>query len=820
MDNNIFNEIGTTLDLNGPILSFSEQPTGTTGIGTTAGATGGASVSFTGIATGVDPGTGYLSYQWYEENVGILEDSTYVTGTASTGPVGTAATLTISNLITPRDNQRKFYVTADYVPSAYGVGRSTGNAWNEPLTSGIATATVTPLIEIVAQPPSGVEALLNNNISINVNADLTDSYFTNDLQYQWYLNGEIAVDGVKTVTTTTGSTESGSVEETFGTGQNSHIFPAVGVEDLEIIVGGASGGAGGSDAGGPGGGGSGAKVGKFSLPGPGFAGTRITAYGANKGNGGTSGGHNAYGAGGINGSPNNNGAGGRGGGAGNSGWSGGGGGGGAASYLYDNTGTFIVAAGGGGGGGGSHNRGGEHGRNPQTFTGFEGDVPVSSGDLGATKYGDGGGGGGGGGGSLIGNDGTCGEGGYQGQDNSEGGEGGWGGCSRYDQNRATLLQEWVSPDDATGYINIKYTGYTSNTVTTVTNTTIAGAQSETLTIQSDSVGVQTCQCKISSATASNSPIWSDVVTFVATSDAENYFVDIEAIGVTNSASLSIANLGNGDYTFYTTTSDVASEGVTNYYSFYSSGKDLDIEMDLYGGRGSDSGSYTGGEGGYSRIRFTMDQDTEYVLTGLTPDINAPFLYRKAQLMACVGGGGNAGPGGHGGDGGGVGVDGEDGQGRDNGAGGITFATGTLGENGVFGTAFTAPTLLYPGDTVATGTAAGRTIRCTKGVYWAQQGNSACEDISGETTFRLPDGTVVTNTANIARGFKAGYNIMQTAGNGNGGDGGNGAHGGRGSSGGSAGGGGGSGYNGGDITVIDTQRSGSTGDAKVVIRIAT
>ena len=97
MDNNIFNEIGTTLDLNGPILSYSEQPTGATGIGTTINSTGGGSVSFTGIATGVDPGTGYISYEWYEQDVGKLSDSTYVTGTASTGPVGTAATLTVSN---------------------------------------------------------------------------------------------------------------------------------------------------------------------------------------------------------------------------------------------------------------------------------------------------------------------------------------------------------------------------------------------------------------------------------------------------------------------------------------------------------------------------------------------------------------------------------------------------------------------------------------------------------------------------------------------------------------------------------------------------
>ena len=65
MDNNIWNEIGTTLDLNGPILSYSEQPTGSTGIGTEIDGTGGGSISFTGIATGVDPGTGYISYQWY-----------------------------------------------------------------------------------------------------------------------------------------------------------------------------------------------------------------------------------------------------------------------------------------------------------------------------------------------------------------------------------------------------------------------------------------------------------------------------------------------------------------------------------------------------------------------------------------------------------------------------------------------------------------------------------------------------------------------------------------------------------------------------------
>ena len=287
MDNTTWNEVNTTLDLNGPILSLSEQPTGTTGIGTTAGATGGGSVSFTGIATGVDPGTGYLSYEWYEQGVGKLSDSTYVTGTASTGPVGTAATLTISNLITPTDNQRKFYVVTDYVSSAYGTGRSTGNAWNEPLTSGIATVTVSPLIEIVAQPPEGRQSLIDVNTTISVNADLTDSYFADDLQYQWYLNGEAVDDGVKTVTTTTSSNIPGTVENTY-TSKSSHLFPSVQIDDLEVTVAAGAGGGGGGDAHGPGGTSIGGRAARFSFPGPAWLGQTLYAFVGLRGNGGGS----------------------------------------------------------------------------------------------------------------------------------------------------------------------------------------------------------------------------------------------------------------------------------------------------------------------------------------------------------------------------------------------------------------------------------------------------------------------------------------------------------------------------------------------------
>ena len=155
----------TTLDLNGPVLSFTTQPVGVSSAGVGVGSTGGGTATFIGIATAtfttVDgtptnpaTNTGSINYRWYEEGVGALSDSTYVTGTATT-------TLTLSNLITPTDNQRKFYLEADYAATAYGLtgvavtvgsARSTGNAINEPLNSNTATVTVFPLITITSQP--------------------------------------------------------------------------------------------------------------------------------------------------------------------------------------------------------------------------------------------------------------------------------------------------------------------------------------------------------------------------------------------------------------------------------------------------------------------------------------------------------------------------------------------------------------------------------------------------------------------------------------------------------------------------------------------
>ena len=238
----------------------------------------------------------------------------------------------------------------------------------------------------------------------------------------------------------------------------------------------------------------------------------------------------------------------------------------------------------------------------------------------------------------------------------------------------------------------------------------------------------------------------------------------------------------------------------------------------------------GGEGGYSRIRFTMEKNVEYVLTGLNSSINAPFLYRQATLIAVVGAGGDAGAtAGDGGAGGGISNAGSNGKGRQGGSGGASLASGTLGIDGIYGSkAVVGDIEVYPGDhhhtTDGGGVRGGVTIRCAKGVYYAQQGIGACALI-GESQFRLPSGTIVTNTSSITRGFKDGYNIMQTAGSSAGGDGtggfgGNGATGGDGAVGKYGGGGGGSGYTDGSVEIITTQLGGSTDDAKCILRVVT
>ena len=187
----IFSSIPTSIDLNGPTLSFLEQPVGITTIESTA--------SFTGIVTSTPVGTGHLSYQWYEVGVGAV-------GSASTAEVGIGTTLTLTGLVDPDDSGRQFYLESSYVASAYGsspitagTARSTGNALNAPLNSDTVTLGISPTISITTQP--GIATVIADaNASFGIAATVTDGTI-NNLAYRWQQNGSDLSDS----TTVTGS---------------------------------------------------------------------------------------------------------------------------------------------------------------------------------------------------------------------------------------------------------------------------------------------------------------------------------------------------------------------------------------------------------------------------------------------------------------------------------------------------------------------------------------------------------------------------------------------------------------------------------------
>lgn len=805
---NFFRSIKTELDLNGPVLSFSQQPVGVASTVTgSVTLTGIATVSFVGVATPAN--VGIITYKWWEQGVGPLSDGTNITGTATTQ-------LTVSNLRSPQDNNRKFYLVADYKAARVGSGGTgTGNATNEPLSSGIATVTVNPLIEIISFP-SDASTLTNQSRTFTIDAGLTDDSF-GDVSYQWTLNGQDVTDGVITTTTTTSTTVASRIERTY-TSDASLTLPS-GARNVRLTVAGAAGGNGGSDAGGGGGGGSQGRVGNF----PYADGARTLQFKVGRqGNSGSSGNRNAYGAGGA----SSYARGGDGGGAGQNGWSGGGGGGGGASAVYDSVkgGYTIVSAGGGGGGGGSLGRGAEgppngigvglgYGRVRDAMS--NGTSSPDPGDNGQTKDGDGGGGGGGGGGARPSSYPGSGGGGSSGQDGSSGGRGGNGGASGFDTRYATFNYDGYG-NPGNGYINIVYDGTVDVPTTTTRKTTVSGARTSTLTLKADVVGVQTVTCKVSNPLATNRLVSTGIANFAVVDNAETYIVNIEQIGIDGSTynfNAQSIDLFNGEYEF-----DLVPNAASSFYSFYSPDRDITVEMDLYGGKGSDRSGNAGGEGGFSRVRFTLERNVEYVIAGLSDTIKAPFLYKKGTLIACVGSGGNAGSSNRGGFGGGVGVSGESGRGRLAGAAGRTFDEGLLPNSGIFGSIYSSATAVSP-DTKATGTAGGRVLPCARGVYYRNQGFAACADVGTSAQFRLKDGTIVTGTASINRGYKAGYSIIETGGLGatNGGNGGHGASGGAGGEQGS-GGGGGAGYSNGEVTVVSSILGGSEGAAKVIMRV--
>ena len=449
-------------------------------------------------------------------------------------------------------------------------------------------------------------------------------------------------------------------------------------------------------------------------------------------------------------------------------------------------------------------------------------IPGTPATPGTTTGRDGGGAGAGGGGAGP----SSATAGTPGNDNSSAATGGSRGTSTYRSDMLTYTSGSYNPKYASGspsdgwgavYYSVRNVipGTPPTTNITTVNHTASGTTTDKLTIQSDGVGINTVRCVVSNAGATNTPVESDEVNYNVVSTLSQATIKIETIGIGTAAVISTHNLASSSLEI--NVSGQAGGQQNMYQVIYSPDRDIDIEMDMYGGAGFSTPSFAGGQGGYARIRFTMKQNEEYTLSGLIGTVNSPYLYHRSSLIACCGGGGNAGNSGDGGDGGGVGVAGASGTGSGAGSGGQAITAGLLSSVGTFGSLYQGLTAIAP-DTNATGQQAGKTTPCTKGVYWAQQAYTPCQDM-GLTRFRQSDGTEVLATTNtIDRGFKAGYDVTQTAGQaaGTGGNGGNGATGGDGGT--NGGGGGGSGYTDGSVTIVAASQGGSVSQAKVVLRV--
>lgn len=343
-------------------------------------------------------------------------------------------------------------------------------------------------------------------------------------------------------------------------------------------------------------------------------------------------------------------------------------------------------------------------------------------------------------------------------------------------------------------------------------TNVSGAQTPNLTLSVPNISKNLVRAKISHPTACNSPVYTNTAQLDVVAPAQRAIIEVESYDQNSTtATLREFDLSNLSYTITSSVFD------SDTICFYAKDRDVSVEFEMFGAKGASYKTYFGGEGGYSKIRFTMKKGEEYILKGIKSK-TALYLYRKAQLIACIGQGGAAGTNGNGGRGGGIGVSGENGFGRLSGSGGAAIPAGKLSGNGIFGSSSSSSTI-YSEDSKASDRDGGRTISCTKGVYWRQQGKTACSDL-GTVKFRLPDGREVSNSVAINRGFKEGYGINQTAGSNAGSDGGRAGNGATGGSGGqSGGGGGGSGYTDGSLTVVNATLGGhNVQETKLVMRL--
>ena len=273
------------------------------------------------------------------------------------------------------------------------------------------------------------------------------------------------------------------------------------------------------------------------------------------------------------------------------------------------------------------------------------------------------------------------------------------------------------------YTPYKESGYTSNLIISADY-----ALSKRILCQISAIDTSFATRTLARTSFSNT-VYTNTVDFIVLDGRDNT-ITIEGIRHNNNfAILSSNNLDNGDLTIERSGSTDVRE--IEYYSFYSN-QDLEVDIKLFGGKGNDVGSYSGGEGGFSYVRLNMEANTEYVIAGLNSYVNTPYLFKGGRLLACVGGGGDANVSGPGAPGGGVSMSG--GKAEQGGSGGEKIGPLTpLTLTGVIGSASNNNPI--DPDTKAPIPNGGRTIRCSKGNLFQQGGQpDPCESRGSSVKF--------------------------------------------------------------------------------------
>ena len=344
--------------------------------------------------------------------------------------------------------------------------------------------------------------------------------------------------------------------------------------------------------------------------------------------------------------------------------------------------------------------------------------------------------------------------------------GGSGGQSAYNSQVVTLQENaetGIQPSVEVTYTSSSQGGGQTQTI----KTTISGSQTNSMTIQSDTVGIQTVRCLVTHPTAAlnfgqaqnpgeanesdgllNGGLLTVTRNFETISSVNlqqsNLTVELVRDDDVNVFDTDTQNLFLGPLNLQATTSDF---DMTRAITVFPTEENIAVRIELAGSAGQSFNGNSGGEGGKCTFTTTLLKNTEYTFKlGATIEPTSSigrggagaYFYEKGRLLVACGGGGASGwYGGSGGDGGGAGVAGASGSGANRGSGGIKYNDGNLPAAGV----------------LSSGATGGKIESCTTGGYWNGQGYSPCSDI-GQQQFVLANGQTNTSTATIERGYKA------------------------------------------------------------------